>query len=97
MDTRMESVKVLGLVNITVLAAGSVFLGEMHEPITSTKDPMRKLDTGIAFTKKPKAIRFDYKIKMSDRPNRIRATGRGGTRLPRSQPLSPEALGRQGG
>ena len=35
MDTRMESVKVLGLVNITVLAAGSVFLGEMHEPITS--------------------------------------------------------------
>ena len=27
MDTRMESVKVLGLVNITVLAAGSVFLG----------------------------------------------------------------------
>ena len=60
MDTRMESVKVLGLVNITVLAAGSVFLGEMHEPITSTKDPMRKLDTGIPFTKKPKAIRFDY-------------------------------------
>ena len=75
MDTRMESVKVLGLVNITVLAAGSVFLGEMHEPITSTKDPMRKLDTGIPFSKKPKAIRFDYKIRMSDRPNRIRATG----------------------
>ena len=31
MDTRMESVKVLGLVNITVLAAGSVFLGEQHQ------------------------------------------------------------------
>ena len=75
MDTRMESVKVLGIVNITVLAAGSVFLGEMHEPITSTKDPMRKLDTGIPFTKKPKAIRFDYKVKMADSPHRIRATG----------------------
>lgn len=75
MDTRMESVKVLGIVNITVLAAGSVFLGEMHEPITGTKNPMRNLDTGVRFTKKPKAIRFDYKIKMSDRPNRIRATG----------------------
>ena len=75
LDTRMESVKVLGIVNITVLAAGSVFLGEMQEPITSTKDPMRKLDTGIPFTRKPKAIRFDYKVKMSDRPNRIRATG----------------------
>ena len=75
MDTRMESVKVLGIVNITVLAAGSVFLGEMHEPITGTKNPMRMLDTGIPFTQKPKAIRFDYKVKMSDRPNRIRATG----------------------
>ena len=47
----------------------------MHEPITSTKDPMRKLDTGIPFTKKPKAIRFDYKVKMADSPHRIRATG----------------------
>ena len=75
MDTRMESVKALGFINITVLAAGSVFLGEMHEPITGTKNPMRMLDTGIPFTKKPEAIRFDYKVKMSDRPNRIRATG----------------------
>lgn len=75
LDTRMESVKALGFINITVLAAGSVFLGEMHEPITGTKNPMRKLDTGIPFTQKPKAIRFDYKIKMSERPNRIRATG----------------------
>ena len=75
LDTRMESVKALGFINITVLAAGSVFLGEMHEPITGTKNPMRKLDTGIPFTRKPKAIRFDYKIRMADRENRIRATG----------------------
>ena len=33
MDTRMESVKVFGIVDITVLAAGSMFLGEVHEPI----------------------------------------------------------------
>ena len=75
LDTRMESVKALGFINITVLAAGSVFLGEMHEPITGTKNPMRKLDTGIPFTQKPKALRFDYKIRMSERENRIRATG----------------------
>ena len=37
LDTRMESVKVLGLVNITVLAAGSVFTGSVHEPIKGTK------------------------------------------------------------
>ena len=33
MDTRMESVKVFGIVDITVLAAGSIFLGDVHEPI----------------------------------------------------------------
>ena len=30
---------------------------------------------GIPFTKKPIAIQFDYKVKMSDREKRIRATG----------------------
>lgn len=75
MDTRMESVKVMGLVNITVLAAGSMFLGSVHEPIKGTKNPQKMLNSGIAFTKKPVAIRFDYKVKMSDREKRIRATG----------------------
>lgn len=75
MDTRMESVKVLGLVNITVLAAGSMFLGEMNEPITGTKNPQKNINSGIPFTKKPVAIQFDYKVKMSDREKRIRATG----------------------
>ena len=37
MDTRMESVKVFGIVDITVLAAGSIFLGDVHEPIKGTK------------------------------------------------------------
>lgn len=75
LDTRMESVKVLGVVNITVLAAGSVFTGSVHEPIKSTKNPQKILQTGIPFTKKPVALQFDYKVKMSDRENRIRATG----------------------
>ena len=75
MDTRMESVKVFGLVDITVLAAGSMFLGEVHEPIKGTKNPQKMLDSGIPYTKKPVAIQFDYKVKMSDREKRIRATG----------------------
>ena len=52
MDTRMESVKVFGLVDITVLAAGSMFLGEVHEPIKGTKNPQKMLNSGIPFTKK---------------------------------------------
>ena len=38
LETHIESVKVLGMVNITVLASGSMFLGDMKEPITGTKD-----------------------------------------------------------
>lgn len=75
LDTRMENVKVLGLVDITVLAAGSVFLGEVHEPIKSTKNPQKILNSGIPFTQKPIAVQFDYKVKMSDREKRLRATG----------------------
>lgn len=77
LDTRMESVKVLGLIDITVLAAGSVFLGSVHEPIKSTKNPQKILDFGVPFTKKPRAVRFDYKVKLSGEPDRVRATGFG--------------------
>ncbi|MFR6708662.1 MAG: PCMD domain-containing protein [Bacteroides stercoris] len=75
MDTRMESVKVFGIVDITVLAAGSIFLGDVHEPIKGTKNPQKILNSGIPFTKKPIAIQFDYKVKMSDREKRVHATG----------------------
>ena len=77
LDTRMESVKVLGLLDITVLASGSMYLGKMHEPITGTKDPDKNLQMGIPFTKKPTALQYDYKVRLADRPNRIRATGFG--------------------
>lgn len=75
LETRMESVKVFGIVDITVLAAGSMFLGAVHEPISGTKNPQRMLGMGIPFTQKPKAVRFDYKIKMSGENDRIRSTG----------------------
>ena len=32
---------------------------------------------GIPFTKKPTALQYDYKVRLADRPNRIRATGFG--------------------
>lgn len=75
LETHIESVKVLGLVNITVLASGSMFLGDMKEPITSTKDGEKALNSGLPFTSRPKAIRYDYKVQMSGEPNRIRQTG----------------------
>lgn len=75
LETHIESVKVLGLVNITVLASGSMFLGDMKEPITGTKDGEKALNSGLPFTSRPKAIRYDYKVQMSGEPNRIRQTG----------------------
>ncbi|MDF9829867.1 hypothetical protein M2133_001204 [Parabacteroides sp. PF5-6] len=75
LETRWEAVKVLGLVDIEVIAAGSLFLGSMNEPIRGTKDPQSKLNNGIPFTQKPKALQFDYKIKASPEENRIRSTG----------------------
>jgi hypothetical protein len=77
LDTRMESVKVMGLVDITVLAAGSIYLGYINEPVRSTKNPNKMLCMGIPFTKKPTAIRYDYKVKMSGSSNRVKATGFG--------------------
>lgn len=75
MDTRMESCKVLGLINITVLASGSIFLGEMIEPIKSTKNPNSKFNMGVPFTKRPTALIFDYKMKALPATSRTRATG----------------------
>ena len=75
MATHIESLKVLGLVNINVLAAGSIFLGDMKEPITGTKDGPRSLNWGIPFTQRPKALRFDYKFYTPGTANRIKQTG----------------------
>ena len=75
METRYESVKVFGLVDIEVIAAGSVFLGTVHEPIKGTKNPQAMLQSGVPFSKKPKALRFDYKVKAAPEMNRVRSTG----------------------
>ena len=75
METRYESVKVFGLVGIEVIAAGSVFLGTVHEPIKGTKNPQAMLQSGVPFSKKPKALRFDYKVKAAPEKNRVRSTG----------------------
>lgn len=75
LETRIESVKVLGIINITVLASGSIFLGDMKEPITGTKGAERNINWGIPFSKRPKAIKYDYKTKIVEDKSRIKLTG----------------------
>ena len=73
LETKIETCKILGLFNINVLASGTIFLGEMVEPITDTNNPQSKLVSGIPFTGRPKALQYDYKVSTGG--NCIRSTG----------------------
>ena len=77
LSTMIERVKVIGLINIDVLVGGSIFLGEMIEPITSTKNPYSNMAMGIPFNKRPKALQFDYKLYMPDSNERTYSSGFG--------------------
>lgn len=79
LETRVEKVKVLGMVDISVIAAGSLFLGDMKEPITGTKDAVKNLNWGIPFTQRPKAVVYDYKLKIMPDKTRKKMTGFGKT------------------
>lgn len=62
MSTVLEECKVIGLVNIKVLVSGSIFLGKMLEPIKSASNPYSKMEMGVAFTRRPKYLQFDYNL-----------------------------------
>ena len=68
-----EVVKVAGMINLRVVAQGSVITGELYEPIRDTKSPYSKLDYGIPFTDMPKGLKYDYKAIVGN--PRVRGTG----------------------
>lgn len=75
LESKLEVVRVLGMIDIEVLISGSIYLGELYEPIRSVNSPYSKMTMGIPFTKHPKKLVFDYNLKMSDNGNRIYSTG----------------------
>ncbi len=72
-ETHIEEVKALGIVNMDVTCQGALLVGELPEPITTTKDPMSKVLYGIPFTGSPKAVKLDYKADVGHEV--IRGTG----------------------
>lgn len=80
LNTHIVKCKAVGIVNISVLAAGSLYLGTMLEPITSSKNPMSKINVGIPFTRRPRALKFDYKYTAAGADSRIKETGFSKTR-----------------
>lgn len=77
MTSKMEEVKVLGIVNMDVMVAGTIFLGQINEPISSTKGPYSKMEMGVPYTKRPVALVFDYMVEMPATNSRTKATGFG--------------------
>ena len=75
MEAKMEQVKVLGLVNMDVMVAGTIFLGQVYEPITSPKGPFSKMEMGIPYTKRPKSLVYDFKVDMPEDNTRTKSTG----------------------
>lgn len=73
----MEHVKVLGLLNMDVMVAGTLYLGRVIEPISSTSSPYSKMSMGMPYKKRPKALVFDYKVDMPNVNTRVRSTGMG--------------------
>lgn len=75
--TQIETIKVLGMLNMHVMVAGSLFLGEMIEPVTSTGDPYTKMEMGMPFTGRPEALVLDVKVDMPATDTRVKASGFG--------------------
>ena len=81
MYTHIVNCKAIGVVNISALAGGSIFTGSVLEPITGTSNPMSKINVGIPFTKRPTAIKFDYKYYNPGSKTRIKETGFSKTKI----------------
>lgn len=62
LTTMLEHVKAMGIINMDVLVSGTIFLGRMIEPLTSTKSPYSKMEMGVPFTGRPSHLQFDYKL-----------------------------------
>ena len=75
LNTIIERCKVIGIINIDVLVGGSIFLGEMIEPVSSTSNPYSHMVMGIPFEKRPSALQYDYKVSMPQADERVYSSG----------------------
>lgn len=72
-ETHIEEVKALGVINMDVCCQGAMLVGSLPEPIRDTKDPMAKVLYGLPFNGRPEALKFDYKADVGHEV--VRGTG----------------------
>ncbi len=66
LETGIRKDNIAGL-KVEVLIAGTLFVGEMIEPVRGLKDPLKNVSQGISFNRKPKAVKFDYKYRVGNK------------------------------
>lgn len=65
LENRLASCRVIGLVDVEVLAGGSIFWGRNIEPISNVRHPYKNMNWGVPFTQRPSALVLDYKANIS--------------------------------
>ncbi|MBR4803262.1 MAG: PCMD domain-containing protein [Bacteroidales bacterium] len=65
LENRLVACKVIGIVDIEVLAGGSIFWGRNIEPISNVRKPYKNMNWGVSFTQRPSALVVDYKAVIS--------------------------------
>ncbi len=71
LETKIRKDNIAGF-KVDVLLAGTLFVGELIEPVHGMKDPIKNVSQGIPFTGMPKAVKFDYKYNVGK--TRVKAT-----------------------
>lgn len=76
LETTLQTVKAIGI-DLKALATGSIYAGRLLDPVTleGIKVPMKAIDMGIPFTKRPVALILDYKAVIQQGKSMVRATG----------------------
>lgn len=72
-ETHIETVKALGIIDMHVCCQGALMIGQLPEPIRDTDNPMAKVIYGMPFTGRPEALEFDYKAEVGNEV--VRGTG----------------------
>ena len=75
LETLIEECSAMGFVNIKVLVGGCLYLGKFLEPAKNSSETWGQIVCGIPFKRKPSSLHFDYKVQLSDDPNRIKLSG----------------------
>lgn len=71
LETAIRKDNIAGI-KVEVLIAGTLFVGDLIEPVRGLKEPLKNVSQGIPFSRKPKAVKFDYKYKVGTK--RVKAT-----------------------